>query len=112
MKKRRRRPFHGTRVLCVRVTPTAGDRWEVTYALHPGFDVHDTTVCAGERFSMVRLVEEQGRCGLCKCVGVVLRERDGDGGLALCPLCTTMTARVVLRQAMAAKETADGVWRR
>lgn len=91
-----------TWVTCVRVTPTGGGAWEVTYAMHRGDDVHDDAVCASERFTLIRLVESRGRCDSCRDVGAVLRPRAAAvQGLAVCPECATVKAQLVLRDMVA-----------
>lgn len=89
-------------VVCVRVFPTERPLWEVTYALHPGSDVHDAAVCTVPRGSMVRLIESEGRCAFCGALGLVLRERGTVGGVRLCEPCVGVTAVRLIGEAMAA----------
>lgn len=105
-------PYSGTGltcsmwVTCVRVMPTTGGAWEATFARHRGNDVHDVAVCASERFSLLRLVESEGRCTGCGASGLVLSERGGGVG-PLCPPCTTVAAQLVVREAMASEVPGD-----
>jgi hypothetical protein len=91
-------------VVCIRVFPTVRPLWEVTFALHPGSDVHDARVCTVERTSMVRLIESEGSCGFCGDVGVVLCERGTVGGVRLCEACVGATAYRVIGEAMEMRE--------
>jgi hypothetical protein len=92
-------------VVCVRVFPTTRPFWEVSFALHPGTDVHDARVCTVERQSMVRLVEAKGRCSMCGDDGLVLRERGTVGGVWLCEGCVCVAAYGVISEAMTAAES-------
>jgi hypothetical protein len=105
--KRARRLRGGgpTSVVCVRVFPTVEPFWEVTFALHPGSDVHDAGVCGVERASMVRLIASEGRCSSCGEVGVVFCERGTVGGLRLCEVCVVVTAQAVIGEAMARSQS-------
>lgn len=96
-------------VVCVRVVPTVRPLWEVTFALHPGNDVHDATVCAVERQSLVRLIESTGPCAFCGDVGLVLGERGRVDGMQLCEVCVGVRAYQLVAEEMAmAGQRADG----
>jgi hypothetical protein len=102
MRASRRHTLPVVSVVCVRVFPTERPLWEVTYALHPGSDLHDSAVCAVERQSMVRLIESEGRCALCGALGPVLCERGTVRGMRLCEGCVGVTAQRLIGEAIAA----------
>lgn len=110
--QRRRSGLRGvwTRVTCLRVEPTSGGEWEVSYAVHPGTDVHDTAVCDAERRVLVVLVEDEGRCMVCGAWGLVLRERT-VGSVAACQACVVVNGQRLVSEAVRAMENArNGIW--
>lgn len=110
--ERRRSGLRGvwTRVTCLRVEPTSGGEWEVSYAVHPGWDVHDTAVCNGERQVLVVLVEDEGVCMVCRSPGLVLRERKA-GAVVACAACVLVNGQRLVTEAVRAMESArNGMW--